>query len=65
MRAGTALVTKVAFLRNRIDHLNDAKGASDCASFTTNTFLFVQLYAISLKSQSKTGKAVTQGALLQ
>lgn len=28
----TALVTKVAFLRNRIDHLNDAKGASDCAS---------------------------------
>jgi hypothetical protein len=52
LRAGTALVTKVAFLRNRIDHLNDAKGASDCASFTTNTFLFVQLYAISLKSQS-------------
>ena len=52
MRAGTALVTKVAFLRNRIDHLNDAKGASDCASFTTNTFLLVQLYAIGLESQS-------------
>ena len=28
------------------------KGASDCASFTANTFLLVQLYAIGLESQS-------------
>lgn len=48
MRAGTALVTKVAFLCNRIDHLNDAKGASDCASFTTNTFLLVQLLGVEI-----------------
>ncbi len=38
--------------------------ASDCASFTTNTFLLVQLYASGWKVRALTGQAVTQGALL-